>query len=71
VKDYSCISVQEAAEEEIIRQFIETVKKLDTELSVRRLNHLTQSIGEHIKLINTMAAFVAILNVKTSVDFHN
>lgn len=68
MSDYRCIAVSEAVSIETSRQFIEALKKMDSDLAARRLHAIIQQFGVDDGFLNTASRFISIKNVTTSVD---
>lgn len=68
MSDYRCIAVFEAVSIETTRQFVEALKKMDSDLATRRLHAIIQQFGVDDGFLNTASRFISIKNVTTSVD---
>jgi hypothetical protein len=67
-KDYQSITVAEAAELEIMQQFLDAVKHLDTKVSARRLVALMNQYGHGKEFLSVTSKFTALKDVITSAD---
>lgn len=68
MNDYKHHSVAEAVSIEISKQFIEALKKMDSDVGVRRLTAIIQQFGYDDGFLNTAARFIAVKNASMSVD---